>query len=387
MVSGSYMRIGFFLPSLVEGGAERVTLTLACAVAARGIQADLVLGRVEGAYLAEVSPELNIVDLQARNAISKIRALAAYLRLHRPDALLTAEDFVNVAAIAKRVAGAATNVVAGVHNNTSNLFHSQSGWKGRLRPFVFRSTLPLADRVVCVSRGVAEDIAATTRVPHDRIHVIYNPLPFDRIHAQTKERIEHPFFAPGAPPVFLGIGRLTPQKDFANLIRAFAILRAQMPARLLILGTGDLLDELKRLAADLSVAEDVCFAGFVANPYAYMAKSAALVVSSLFEGLSTVLLEGLACGTRVVSTDCPSGPREILEDGKLGRLVPVADPVALACAMRECLPETTASSVVAESLQRFSIDRIVGQYLDVLSRNSPPMGRWEARDAAWREAL
>jgi glycosyltransferase involved in cell wall biosynthesis len=381
------MRIGFFLPSLVEGGAERVTLTLACAVAARGIQVDLVLGRAEGAYLPAVGPELNIVDLQARNALSKIRALAAYLRLHRPDALLTAEDFVNVAAIAKRIAGAATNVVAGVHNNMSNLLHSQSGWKGRLRPLVFRSMLPLADRVVCVSRGVAEDIADTTRVPRERIHVIYNSLPFDQIHAQAKERIEHPFFAPGAPPVFLGIGRLTRQKDFANLIRAFAILRAQMPARLLILGTGDLLDELKLLAADLSVAEDVCFAGFVANPYAYMAKSAALVVSSLFEGLSTVLMEGLASGTRVLSTDCPSGPREILENGKLGRLVPVADPAALARAMRQCLLETTTPSVVAESLERFSTGRIVGQYLDVLSRNSRPLGKCESRDTAWKEAL
>jgi glycosyltransferase involved in cell wall biosynthesis len=381
------MRIGFFLPSLVEGGAERVTLTLACAVAARGIQVDLVLGRAEGAYLAEVGPELNVVDLQARNALSKIRALAAYLRLHRPDALLSAEDFVNVAAIAKRVAGAATNVVSGVHNNMSNLLHSQSGWKARLRPFVFQSTLPLADRVVCVSRGVAEDIAGTTRVPRERIHVIYNPLPFERIRAQARERIEHPFFATGAPPVFLGIGRLTRQKDFANLIRAFAILRTQMPARLLILGTGDLLDELKLLAADLSVAQDVSFAGFVANPYAFMAKSAALVVSSLFEGLSTVLIEGLACGTRVVSTDCPSGPREILENEKLGRLVPVADPAALAHAMRQCLLETTTPAAVAESLERFSTDRIVGQYLDVLSRNSRPTGMYESRDTVWKEAL
>lgn len=381
------MRIGFFLPSLVEGGAERITLTLACAVAAKGIQVDLVLGRAEGAYLAEVGPELNLVDLKARSAPSKIRALAAYLRRHRPDALLTAEDFVNVAAIAKRVAGVATNVVAGVHNNVSSLFHSQSGWKGRLRPFVFQSMLPFADRVICVSHGVAQDVAGTTRVPRERIHVVYNPLPFDRIHAQAKERIEHPFFAPGAPPVFLGVGRLTPQKDFTNLIRAFAILRAQMPARLLILGTGDLLDDLRLLAADLSVSEDVCFAGFVANPYAYMAKSAALVVSSRFEGLSTVLIEGLASGTRVVSTDCPSGPREILENGKLGSLVPVADPAALAHAMRECLLETTAPLIVAESLQRFSTDRIVGQYLEVLSRNSRPMGKSQSRDTVWTEAL
>jgi glycosyltransferase involved in cell wall biosynthesis len=381
------MRIGFFLPSLVEGGAERVTLTLACAVAARGIQVDLVLGRAEGAYLDEVTPELNVVNLNARNALSKIRALAAYLRLNRPDALLTAEDFVNVAPIAKRFAGVATNVVAGVHNNTSNLFHSQSGWKGRFRPFVFQSMLPFADRVICVSRGVAEDIAGTTRVPPERIHVIYNPLPFDRIRAQAKQGIEHPFFAPGAPPVFLGVGRLTPQKDFATLIRAFAMLRDQMPARLLILGTGDLLHELKLLAADLSVAEDVCFAGFAANPYAYMAKSAALVVSSLFEGLSTVLIEGLASGTRVVSTDCPSGPREILENGRIGRLVPIADPAALALAMRECLLEATTPPVVTESLERFSTGRIVSQYLDVLSRNSCPIGKCESRDTAWTEAL
>lgn len=372
------MRVGCFLPSLVEGGAERVTLTLAGAIAARGIQVDLVLGRAEGPYLGEVGPELNLIDLKAISAAAKVRALAAYLDAKRPDALLTAEDFANVAAIAKKLAGSGTNLVAGVHNNVSSLFHTQSGWKARLRRLAFRSLLPIADQIVCVSRGVAEDVAATTRVLRERIHVIYNPMLFDHIHAKAAEAIEHPFFTPASPPVFLGVGRLTAQKDFANLIRAFAIVRARMPARLIILGTGDLLGPLQQLARMLAVQNDVCFAGFVANPYAYMARSAALVISSRFEGLSTVLIEGLASGTRIVSTDCPSGPREILEDGKLGALVPVGDPVALAKGMLQSTVEATRPAGVAESLERFRIDRIIGQYLDVLTPAS--------RKAAWKEA-
>jgi glycosyltransferase involved in cell wall biosynthesis len=203
-------------------------------------------------------------------------------------------------------------------------------------------------------------------------------MPFDHIHAKAAEAVEHPFFKPASPPVFLGVGRLTAQKDFANLIRAFAIVRARMPARLVILGTGDLLGALQQLARMLAVQGDVCFAGFVANPYAYMARSAALVVSSRFEGLSTVLIEGLASGTRIVSTDCPSGPREILEHGRFGALVPVGDPAALAKAMLQSAVDATGPVGVAESLERFQIDRIIGQYLDVLAPAS--------RKVAWKEA-
>lgn len=339
-------------------------------MAERGVQVDMVLGRAEGAYLSEVGQDLNLVDLQSHEVTLRLRALVAYLKRVRPDALLAAEDFANVAVLAKRLARCETNVVAGVHNNVSNLFHSQSGWKARARAFAFRKLLPLADYVVCVSQGVADDIAETARVPRERIRVIYNPLPLDFIHAQAKERVDHPYFTAGSPPVFVSVGRLTPQKDFANLIRAFAILRAKTQARLIVLGTGDLLSGLTDLARSLAVQDDVCFAGFVSNPYAYMARSAALVVSSVFEGLSTVLIEGLASGTQVVSTDCPSGPREILEDGKLGRLVPVSDPKTLADAMLDCVLHPMRHAGVSESLKRFRTERIVGQYLDVLA--APP---------------
>jgi glycosyltransferase involved in cell wall biosynthesis len=216
-----------------------------------------------------------------------------------------------------------------------------------------------------VSGGAADDLARTSGLSRDRVQVVYNPVITPAMLALAREAPDHPWYAHGQPPVILGVGRLTRQKDFATLVRAFALARQQRPARLIILGEGEDRAALEALIRELGVADDVALPGFRDNAMAYMAGSALFVLSSAWEGLPTVLIEALAAGARVVSTDCPSGPREILQGGRLGALVPVGDAAALAAAMGEALARPAAPPP-ADALAPFTRDAAVDRYLHLI---------------------
>jgi glycosyltransferase involved in cell wall biosynthesis len=234
-----------------------------------------------------------------------------------------------------------------------------------LWPVLVRTCYPWAACVVAVSRGAADDLAHTAGLPREDIEVVYNPVITPRVMALARQTADHPWLAPSEPPVILGVGRLTRQKDFATLIRAFAEVRRTRSARLIILGEGEDRPALEALAADLGVAGDVALPGFRTNAVTYMAASALFVLSSAWEGLPTVLIEALAAGTRVVSTDCPSGPREILRAGELGALVPVGDAPALAAAIADALHRPAEVLPVA-ALAPFTRDAAVDHYLRLI---------------------
>lgn len=184
---------------------------------------------------------------------------------------------------------------------------------------------------------------------------------------KAKASLDHPWFQPNRPPVVLGVGRLAKQKNFRLLIDAVARVQATHPIRLIILGEGPLEEELKAHVRALGLENDICFPGFCDNPYAYMAHCALFVLSSSWEGLPTVLIEALYSGAPVIATDCPSGPREILADGRFGRLIPVNDLDALACAIEQELSRSR-HEMNPKSWQPFEIETITKQYLEILSR-------------------
>jgi glycosyltransferase involved in cell wall biosynthesis len=358
--------IAFFLPSLHGGGAERVMVNLAQGIAERGLPVDLVLVAAEGAFLSQLPSGIRVVDLHSRRVIRSLAPLTRYLRSERPKALVSSMSHANVVALwAARLAGGATPVVATVHNTMSVSTPKQGRIAARLWPHALRIFYPWAARVVAVSRGAADDFARSSGFPRDRVEVVYNPVIMPDTVARGREVPNHPWFASGEPPVILGAGRLTPQKDFPTLVRAFAQVRRRRAARLVILGEGDGRAELAALAGELGVAEDVDLPGFQKNALSYMAHSAVFALSSAWEGLPTVLIEALATGTRVVSTDCPSGPREILQDGRLGALVPVGDASALASAILNTL-ERPADGVSPNALHSFTRDAAVDHYLELI---------------------
>src|SRR5690606_7355967 len=136
----------------------------------------------------------------------------------------------------------------------------------------------------------------------------------------AEELVEHPWAQAGDSPIILGVGRLSAQKDFPTLLRAFSRVRTLRPARLAILGEGPARTELEELARQLDCEDDVLLPGFQNNPFSWMTSSRVFVLSSLWEGLPGALVQAMACGVPVISTDCNSGPAEILEGGKWGTL-------------------------------------------------------------------
>ena len=330
----------------------------------RGEPVDLALAVADGVFLDQLPRQVRVVDLRARRLMGSLVPLIRYLRRERPRVLISSMSHANLVALwAVKLAGTGTPVMATVHNTMSESTGSNGGLERRL----LRTFYPWATWIVAVSRGAADDLARTTGVPRSRVEVVYNPVITPAILALARHAPDHPWYAPGGPPVILGVGRLTRQKDFFTLVRAFAELRRRRCARLIILGDGEDRPGLEGLVAELGVHDDVSLPGFRDDAPAYMARSALFVLPSAWEGLPTVLIEALAVGTPVVSTDCPSGPREILQEGRLGALVPVGDAPALASAMERALDHTDPP-LPAEALTPFTLDAAVDHYLRLIER-------------------
>lgn len=377
--------LAIFMHSFSGGGAQRRAITIANALAAEGLAVDLVVVSARGVLRGELSDGVNPVQLDSpatrfplaaasrrSQLFASVPALARYLRRRRPDVLLSAASHVTVpSAWAARLAGGQTRLVLRVSNHLS-----RSSINGQRTPrivsrWLARRCYPLADAIVAVSEGVGEDLARSARVPRSRITTIYNPVVSPALEEKARQPVDHPWFAPGAPPVILGVGRLVAQKDFPTLLRAFARVRRQRMARLLILGRVKKparRERLLRLAADLGIGSDVEIPGFVPDPLPYMARASVFALSSRWEGLPGVLIEAMACGCPVVSTDCPSGPAEILAGGRYGPLVPPGKPDALADAIVEVLDHPPDPQELRQGAQRFSCERGITAYLCLFAR-------------------
>ena len=357
-------KLALFLPSLEGGGAERIMVNLAEGFAKRGVVTDLVLARAEGPYLSQLSSEVNLIDLSAPRVLFSTSSLAKYLRTSRPDALISALDYANLVAVwAKRLARTDTKVLVTVHNQLTVPRTGRRGVKestvlGLMRPFY-----PWADEIIAVSDGVADDVTDTTGIPRHLISTIYNPVVSDAMLAKGAGAVNSAWLKEDDPPVILGIGRFTEQKDFPTLVRAFDLVRRSHAAKLIILGEGPLRGELEALIAELGLEESVVLPGFVDNPYAYLKRAAVFALSSKWEGLPTVLIEALALGTPIVATNCKSGPDEILQGGRYGTLVPISDVQALADALKETLETSEQSQPASEAYERFTMDAAVDAYL------------------------
>ena len=368
MTSSRTGPIAFFLPSMRGGGAERVVVNLAQGMSGRGLPVHVALAAAEGAFLDQLPPAVRVVDLRAPRVLRSLGPLAGYLRRERPRVLVSSMSHANLVALwAARLSSRPTPVVVTVHNTMSQSTTEQGRIAGMLWPHLLRTFYPWASCVVAVSRGAADDLATSSGLPRDRVEVVYNPVITPAMMALTRQSPDHPWFAPGQPPVILGVGRLTRQKDFPTLLRAFGEMRQQREARLIILGEGEDRPRLQALAAELGVTDDVSLPGFRENAMAYMAGSALFVLSSAWEGFGNVVVEALACGAPVVSTDCPSGPGEILAWGRYGRLVAVGDDEELAHAMLATLDDPPRPELLRGRAEDFRTDRAASRYLRVLA--------------------
>lgn len=351
-------KVAFLLPHLGGGGVERVFANYAGALAARGHSTDLVILNHE--QRATEAPEgVRVVDLGLKHVTDAtfglaLPALVRYLREERPTALCVGITTLNLTAlVARRLSGVDTAVLVSEHVPPS--VNAGTHPLKRLLPPLMRWWYPKADSVFAVSEHLADDVAAVARLQRERVATIYNPVVGPKLLTEAAAKPDHPFFG-GAEQVLVAVGRLHPQKDFVSLIRAFHQLQRELPVKLIILGEGELRSELETEVRERGLTGSVSMPGHVKAPGSYLANADLFVLSSRYEGFPTVLIEALACGCPVVSTDCPTGPHEILEGGLYGRLVPVADPGALAEAMKATLAAPLPAARLKERGRLFTIE-------------------------------
>ncbi|MGC8979219.1 glycosyltransferase [Caldisericum sp.] len=361
--------IAFYLPSLEGGGAERVVVNLISKFAENDFVIHLLLASAKGPYIREIPSKVRIFNFKASHLLFSLPKLIQYLKAEKPDVLLSSLSHANIVAIvAKNISKDDAKLIIREDNTPSQERKNNHSLKVKLIPLLVKNYYPMADFVVAVSEGVKDDLVNFVKVPSEKVKVIYNPVISPELFEKAREPVDHPWFISKEHPVILGVGRLTKQKDFPTLLKAFALVRKEVDARLVILGEGKERQNLEKLAKELGISEYVWMPGFVDNPYKYMSKASVFVLSSIYEGLANVLIEALALGVPVVSTDCPSGPREVLEDGKYGKLVPVSDVEALKNAIIETLSsgnDLKDNCSLKEHLQRFTIDKVANEYIEI----------------------
>jgi glycosyltransferase involved in cell wall biosynthesis len=398
--------IAILTRGLEGGGSQRVMRHIADELVARGFRVDLLtskrgtiadapeglrvhrlrwrpFGRFmavradPGGVRAMVRPML--ATPLAAPQLGLIPAVTSYLRTERPDGLITATTYLNLAAIwARRLADVPTRVLVSERTHLSESLRTgrvASAWRWRYLPPLLNRTYPMADAVAGVTKGVARDLEDLASLPDGSVHALYNPVLPGGLPAGSEDRPDHPWLREaGGPPVVLSAGRLAKVKDFPTLIRAFARLRSQRPARLLVLGKGPEQPRLERLVRELGVGADVRFAGWIDNVHSYLRHASLFALSSTREGFCNVLLEALASGCPVVVTDCPGGPAEVLGDGRFGRLVPVGDDEALAKALGESLDATHDKAAYRRHAESFGVEAAIDGYLDALGFEKQPAG-------------
>ncbi len=359
--------LAIFVATSGHSGVDRIVQKLLPEFTAQGLRVDVLRIEDHGPYLDTVPTGARVVPLHTSHVASSLPALVRYLRKEKPRALLTDKDKVNRLAIwARRLAGVPTRLIVRTGTTVSKDLETRHPVQRWLQYASMHYFYPWADAIVVPSRGAALDIAEFAALPVERISVIQNPIVTPALDKLADEPVDHPWFRPQQPPVILGVGELCGRKDFATLIHAFALVRKKRQVRLMILGRGRQKEKLWSLAQELGVQEDVSLPGFVANPYAYMKKASLFAQSSRHEGFGNVLAEALAVGTPVVSTDCPSGPREILQDGRYGTLVPVGDVSALADAIQNILEDPPLPAFLRQAAEPFRAENIAKQYMSVM---------------------
>lgn len=364
-------RVAIYLQSLEGGGAERAMVDLANGLRAEGLQTDIVVVRDEGPWRRLLSDDVQLVAIRSRWALPGFVKLLRYLRRTLPDVVVANGAVPIILAVLARWFTRRFIVIARIPTNLSaGLARVNLRW--RIIRTVQAALLPRADAIITNSKGSSEDIARSLPAAAANVHTIHNPVVRLSVTHEAGQPVEHPWFHSHGPPVILAAGRLERSKDHPTLLRAFALVVQQREVRLIVIGEGTQRRNLVKLSHELGIAHTVDFPGFHANPFAFMARSRLFVLSSIHEGMPNVLIQAMACGTPVVSTDCPSGPREVLEDGRWGPLAPVCDARSLADAMLTAIDRPLPPSSLTARAAAFSADASVQAYVRLIEELQTP---------------
>ena len=347
-------------------GVPLAQMRLARAFAARGHDVDVIFGYIDAGHPPPDGSGVNLINFETPRARGIVRPMVRYLRSTEPDIVLSAEDnlvgFVLLAAIMAR---SRAKIGGSSRVPPSWTYSNKPFTKGWIFKQMMRAVMWRADALTCVSEDMVADYHRM--FPGARHVAVYNIVGDPYSRARMMESVDHPWYVAPDGPLISAAGTLSPRKGFGDLIDAMALLRDRgVAGRLVIFGEGRSRTELEAQIAKLRLADRVSLPGRIDNPLRYFARSDASVLSSYAEGLPNVLIEAMMCGCSPVATDCPTGPREVLQGDHYGRLVPMHDPQALADGIEAMLAAPIAPELLAEAVRPFSADAVVARHLEVL---------------------
>lgn len=362
-------KISFIIPSLSLGGIEVNTIRLAKAFYENGYLVDIVTVNSKNDYQEMIPNGIKIVNLNCRKLLLALPKIINYVKKEKPIALISASEGLNIiTAMSKQfVKKIPTKIIISIRTHLSTEYKETNRKIKKIFPILSRILYPKVDVIVAVSRGVAQDIQNLLKIPIKNIHIIYNPIFDDSIEELSSQEIHHPIFKKSRDfKIVLGAGRLTKQKDFKTLIYAFNEVRKKMKCKLVIIGEGEERKNLEDLIKKLGIENDVYLLGFVPNPYPYMKEADVFVLSSIWEGFGNVLVEAMATGTNVVSTNCPSGPTEILDNGLYGDLVRVGDYKQLSNSIIKAIENPKSKETIISRAKKFSVTSAFNKYKQII---------------------
>lgn len=359
------MKISVVTPVFSIAGVPLAQVRFARALAAHGHEVTLVIGRIDSQYVFPDLPNITVVELGKLQVRGMFLPLCAYLRRTKPEIVFSAEDHLNCMVLMAAIATGSKAKISGSSRVTPFDTYSSTPFTKRwLLKQVMKATMWRADALTCVSRDMVEQYRKAFRSPR---HVsVYNIVDDPLSRQRMREPMEHEWFGQPERPLLIAAGCLAPWKGFATLIQAMAVGPAARGARLLILGDGPLRTQLQTQVDSLGLQDSVRLEGYVENPLKYFARAKVFVLSSLVEGLPNVLVEAMMCGCTPVATDCPTGPREVLQEGKYGYLVPVQDPVSLAAGIERALDAPIPRHALEAAVMPFEEGAVLESHFGVL---------------------
>ncbi|MCH7400525.1 glycosyltransferase [Belliella kenyensis] len=362
------MKILLFYINLNQGGVQRMMVNVANFFDHKGDEVTFFLARDQGQYRENLNPGVKILSAETDNRFKLLFKLRTLLRKHEFDTMFTAVPHFNIIALlAKAFANANCKLILSERSNTLEEFKESPWGMYKLSFFLIPILYRFANGIVAVSHGVADDLAKVALISKKNISVIYNPAFNRQMHLNRHLEVAFPWPKDEETKFLIGVGRLTPQKDFGTLIQALNYI-PNPKVKLIIVGEGDELEKLTAYSEALGLTDRVFFAGFQLNPIAWIAKCDVFVLSSLWEGFGNIVVEALAAGVTIVSTDCKSGPSEIIEQGKYGYLTPVGNPEEMAKTIQRALESPMDMAAQISRAEMFDVDIILKNY-EVLFKN------------------
>jgi len=360
--------IVLFIPSLRCGGAEKVFINLAEGLQQYNVKPIFFIADASGPFLKNIENKFSIINCNVKHVYQALPYLCSFIKRYNIPYLLSAMDHTNIISIlAQKLVFANTKIFITIHSSLSQRLNNQSTNKERLlfklTPFFYK----YANGIIAVSHGVAMDLVRHTKMPRNKISVIYNPVISTDIYKLSNESTQHPWLKDKEKiPIAIGLGRLVPEKNFSSLIKAIYRVNKVVKCRLILLGDGEERENLIALIDRMGLNDLVSLPGYVSNPYAYIRRASVFVLSSIREGLPTALIEALALGVPVVSTNCPNGPAEILANGRYGILVPVDDIEKMSASIIEILTKRMNFFIPKDWIEQFTIDKVTQSYLKLM---------------------